>query len=301
MWSGVLESWDPNAEEGCAVPGVDLLKWVAAWLGLGSAVYVLFDRAEKTVTPATRKAISRWLQNLDYGEAVRNWPDAFAKVFDRVFGEKHLSWKCFLRSSVASLVAVSVMWLLVEARLEVIPDLCGDLLTNYLIPGVLASIALNLVPDYVSLLETRALLKLMAKSTVGVWSPSLVIVDVAATAVIFASALFLYELPHLEPELPSVTERVATAMQDAAVWWDLSRWEEGGGQYYGIYLYSTYFTSVWLWLYLLGGLALKAAYFLGLGVRGLGKVLDVKEQPLRSIGMVCNLGITVVFLVLLVL
>src|SRR5947209_6911366 len=61
----------------------------------------------------TNREIARWLRVKHFetgivaGEAV-NWPDTFASVFDRVFGERHLTWRCFFLSAVASYALVIV-------------------------------------------------------------------------------------------------------------------------------------------------------------------------------------------------
>ncbi len=68
------------------------LAYVAAWGATIAGIGYLFEKAEDTVTGETQQAISRWLRNLSPVGALSNWPAMFAAVFDRVFGERHLSW-----------------------------------------------------------------------------------------------------------------------------------------------------------------------------------------------------------------
>ncbi len=66
----------------------------------------------------------------------------------------------------------------------------------------------------------------------------------------------------------------------------------------GIFLWSTFLTSAWIWLYVLGGLTVKTLAFVRVGLDHFKRTFDIEHKPLRSIGMVCNLGITLAFLVL---
>src|SRR4051812_21390386 len=70
---------------------------------LAGVVWKFFERVEAVLTDHTKLEIAVWLLGRKkFGPRMQPWPDTFAKVFDRVFGEKHLSWKCFWRSCVAS-------------------------------------------------------------------------------------------------------------------------------------------------------------------------------------------------------
>src|SRR4051794_10741672 len=81
---------------------------------LGGIVLKFFKYVGDALNEKTNKEIARWLRmkhletGIVAGEAV-NWPDTFAKVFDRVFGEKHLSWKCFGRSCIATFVSLVII------------------------------------------------------------------------------------------------------------------------------------------------------------------------------------------------
>ncbi len=59
---------------------------------------------------------------------------------------------------------------------------------------------------------------------------------------------------------------------------------------FGIFLYTTLFTSVWVWLYVGGGMILKFIQKI-VPVR---RWFDLENAPLRSIGFVCNIGVAAV-------
>ena len=68
---------------------------LACGLGLFYGVIKLFDLVGDRLNNDTRLQIAVWLLGAKIGESVQNWPETFAKVFDIVFGRKHLSWRCF--------------------------------------------------------------------------------------------------------------------------------------------------------------------------------------------------------------
>src|SRR4051812_49191885 len=75
---------------------------LAAGGGLGGIVWKFFKNVGDVLNEKTNREIARWLNVKKFESAVvadeaANWPDTFARVFDRVFGEKHFSWKCFGR------------------------------------------------------------------------------------------------------------------------------------------------------------------------------------------------------------
>ena len=88
---------------------------------LAGIVWKFFERVEAVLTDQTKLEISRWLRvkNVETGivaaEAV-NWPVTFAKVFDRVFGTKHLSWKCFRRSCAVTVVVLLISKLAIDSH-----------------------------------------------------------------------------------------------------------------------------------------------------------------------------------------
>lgn len=73
--------------------------------------------------------------------------------------------------------------------------------------------------------------------------------------------------------------------------------EEKVNSIFGIFFCSTFITSVWVWLYALGGWVIKAVEYLGLGTGKLKRWLDIENQPMRAIGYVCMMLVTVGFII----
>src|SRR5229473_3248256 len=81
---------------------------------LAGIVLKFFERVEAVLNEDTKLEIAVWLLGVKTAEKVQGWPDTFAKVFDRVFGTKHLSWKCFGRSCLAS-YAIAILSIFISA------------------------------------------------------------------------------------------------------------------------------------------------------------------------------------------
>jgi len=336
------------------------LIYVASWLSLTGGVWALFDRAEAVATEEAKRAISRWLRNLDPGGPLAPWPTAFAAVFDRVFGARHLSWRCFLRSCVASVASVAIVTLLWVVVRRDEASLFLDTLGEGLLLGLavlLATLAINTVPDYLSLLETRYVLHWMGLRPSLGRILGLLALDCLVTALLAAAVILLFasrvnytvsgQVHRLDSlatvrqflgttVLPLTAERGVPILLQVTIDVPASRLKSAAAQIeaelsappgrrppaaqsqptraarrgeppltvrisgppWGIFFYSTFFTSVWVWLYALAGGLLKLAQALGVAWRGLRWLLDIEQKPLRSMGLVANLLITLVYLVM---
>jgi len=155
--------------------------WLGGLLGIAGAVWGNIFAAEKMIpddeqaeslqdvgdaaarnstNKTVRQNITEWLTT---PQATVAWRHSWIRIFDSLLGEKHLSWKCFRRSCVASLCAVGVLWLLWMILRPSRPPLFLD--QSGSIAGILGvvfdfAILVNLLPDYLSLLETRWLIGL---------------------------------------------------------------------------------------------------------------------------------------------
>src|ERR1700693_1618744 len=76
---------------------------------LAGIVWKFFERVEAVLNDHTKLEIAVWLLGVKVGGKVETWPDTFAKVFDRVFGERHLSWRCFWRSATVTMIVLLVI------------------------------------------------------------------------------------------------------------------------------------------------------------------------------------------------
>jgi len=67
--------------------------------------------------------------------------------------------------------------------------------------------------------------------------------------------------------------------------------------FFGIYFYSTFFTSVWLWIYAISGFIVKLAQKLNIGLTWFKGKFDINQKPLRSMALVSIMIVTIIFVV----
>ena len=99
---------------------MELISILIVWATLIGGVWILFNAMEKTAKSVAKRKASKWIKGMvkkSIKETILESPRWFIKVFDRIFGEKHLTKKCFFRSSVASMITVFfmiVMWYVLD-------------------------------------------------------------------------------------------------------------------------------------------------------------------------------------------
>ena len=262
------------------------VKWFLSFL-LGGGIWKLFSRAEATASPEVRNALSRWLRNLDPDKTVRRWPQTFIVMFDSVFDERHLSWRCFRRSCYASLGGVSILISVLAAyQIELAITEIFEQGTWIKLLGL--AIFLNPLPDYVSLLETRLILRWMTRKSSWLRIISLMGLDIILTGAIFFFGTVLvvtiltmaFKAIHMGVTADLAGIYMNPVYNMTIVWKNLmlpmfQSWLPGGETYFGIFFYSTYFTSAWLWLFMLSSCIVKFFMLIGGFLSSLCKITSI--------------------------
>jgi hypothetical protein len=73
---------------------------------VGGSVLGLFELGERFASQRAKDALSKWLVSFDVQKA-KALPDGTQELFERIFGERHFSLKCFVRSAAFSLGAMA--------------------------------------------------------------------------------------------------------------------------------------------------------------------------------------------------
>lgn len=248
-------------------------------------MWALFDRADKALKDEAKDSISKWLLGLGPSEGNQKWPGQFIQIFDSVFGERHLSWKCFFRSCVASYFAITIMLLVyigIHGTGEFVSS-TGQINWIFFADIYFAGGMLNLLPDYVSLLETRFVLHRMKSCKPF---PKIVIflcLDLVISSLLIVWSFLVFLILISPDEIFSAKFNI-----EFADWIINGISFSGENGPLGIFIYSTFFTSVWLWLYGLSGFLLKTSQRMGRAFDGLKNILDFENKPLPSLGLVSN-------------
>jgi hypothetical protein len=258
---------------------------------LGTLILVIkgiFELMENTANPSAKRSAADWIKSIaakSTSQTIVESPRWFIVAFDRIFGDRHLTWRCFLRSCVASMIAVfvmTVMWAVLDT-ISWQQFLLHKGIDAFSMIFILAFF-LNLVPDYISLLETRWIFRKVAHAGMKELIVLLVL-DVIITGGIFVCgiAIILILISSINGDPAGVVElvdRLPEILSELILFRTVDN-----SPAFGIFFYSTYFTSVWLYLFISASIATKILYSLGRTGNQVLALLKVEEKPFNSMGL----------------
>jgi hypothetical protein len=290
-----------------------VLAFFGTWLLVCGGLVGLFRQGEQLMSPEGRAAISTWLLQEHFAERAAGWPEAFGRLFDAVFTEDHLSWTCFRRSAVASVLVVAAGILGIYAFGNWAP---GRALAqnNYL--GVEGAVTVsgpafammvgyvamaNVVMDYASLFQTRWVLGRMAETERTSLYVVYLLVDVLLTLALLVGFLVLFFAPFTVVVAELVTGDGFTSF---AAWVDsfqrivtgeVGKALSGQARPVSVIFASTFVTSMWIWLYMGASLLLRALRPILEGLEVLKRVIDVRNRPAAAMGLLLAVVVSVGF------
>lgn len=273
----------------------ELFKALGAFgIGILLAVSVagLFWKLDDAIAEEPRQALSRFLQRLSVEPPYPNLPEIVAGAFVRVFGKKHLSWRCFFMSCLFSILAVGVLTL-VYSQTEFHRLQSVYRLVSWSGFAVLA-FSVNLIPDYISLMETRVVVRFMERTQGFPALLGYLGLDVLLTLLIFVGVgglLYMLLFPVIGVITSGEMRTIDWSFDRLGIFWDTVFGMDavtfsGLDGAVGIFLYSTFVTSVWVWLTALGWGAIRLVAKAPPLLRAMQYMLPIEERPMRSIGEV---------------
>lgn len=245
---------------------------IGYWGGLcacASTIYALGVFLSSHICQEKKDNVALWL----WGEYQTTWSSQFCDVFDSVFGEKHLSWKCFFRSCLVSIISVLFVYFLLNTGFDIFGEgkrvLGAVTLQELFIYGAL----LNFIPDYISLFETRWLLKRFSYSDSFIAQVVMLLLDLIFTLVIISIYITLTLL---------VFGVDVSVMKMVAVFSE-----------YSIFFYSTFSTSLMALLFCVSTWVMRLT-----SKTNLGHWLEIEDKPLRQIGAISAFFILIIGVIL---
>ena len=205
----------------------------------------------------------------------------------------YFTWFAFFRSSFASIIVVlSITFIaysfdLFELR-EVFTRFWEPDLELIDVVPILLPLGLNIFLDFFSLLQTRFFLFLVNKKTAISNIIIFLFADLAGTYFIFICLsiipfflVFIF-VTGLVSELDEVSNYIESMISPTS-------WIKGEDtSFYSVYFYSTFFTSIWIWLFGLSNLLISLFSRFGPVLKVVKYILPVDEKPFRSIGLVAG-------------
>ena len=268
-----------------------------AWLGAITFFYFVFRISEDNIVdPVLRTNASNWLKNIKLDKKIVIWPMTFIAVFDGIFGKKHLSWRCIRRSCIASFVAVLILTLFWYAiHSDDFYSIVSVTSPKRFIPiYLLITVLFNPIPDYFSLLETRWIIGKIKNTNSTKKILYFLALDIVATVSIFLIGmiislfLLIHILPFIFKDYSSLTYLETLSHYLSELYYSITLNSEHGNDItVGVWLYSTFFTSIWVWIYFISGTIIKILVSFAKLFDYVRKIIDIDRNPLRSMGYIC--------------
>jgi hypothetical protein len=278
-----------------------------ACLAVVGFVVALFFFGDRLLASDRKRELGGWLiAELPADARVDALPKAFIEWFDQLFATRtvrvlgaQLRLPSFWRSALASflaLVAACVVWFANKGAFSQPPTAGTNLGLLLLLYGG-ATVVTNIIPDYLSLVESRFVLGKMSETRSVLGKLAWLIVDAIATGAIVFGFLWgsAYLLLPLVPEdslyaVGCLTREAVDfdQMLDIAIAGLTFSTPPGTLNYdvSGVYIFSSFFTSFWVWLYLGSSLLVRLAQLVP-GLRGLlRRACRVQDYPLRVLSVV---------------
>jgi len=284
----------------------DISQLVMEWAALAGAISLPLVTVEPLLRDEYRTKIASWVRGAKFSKAVEPWPKIASSLMDRVFGDKHLSWKCFIRSAIASSFVVLLLFFVPR-----LPDFIDDPLLIYFLDETILiilifAIFINFVPDYLSLLETRIIVHFLNRSDDGINFQSSIMwlaIDFLITTCIvyFGFCLFgiflgLSGQYHVYGKKPFSNEWLQFTINGFFETIDILHTcfqyilglnkDIGRERIYMPFIISTYLTSIWLWLYLVSGFVVRTAYRVERFQDFIDKTLKLDTHPLQVMALI---------------
>jgi hypothetical protein len=262
---------------------------------VAGSVLGVFELGERLASQRAKDALSNWLVAFDIQKA-KALPDGTQQIFERIFGERHFSLKCFMRSAVFSLCAIAfigILLILIYPKAFSKAEFWhGDLVPTWL--AFTVWFPWSILIDYLSLFKTRVILgiltrmrrrtKIMAIPIVGadyiVYKLlfSLGVTLMLAVENSMKAGIFLFA--NVKRLTYFVTETMSLLlMSNWAIW-------TSNIDLFSIFFWAGFAPSLWLWLYVIALFTTRAILRSEKLVNWLRWVLDVEKNPFRSIGAV---------------
>ena len=299
---------------------MQFFSWLAELLTLVAGCLALFTYLELHSGTEIKSQVYRWLNGTIPFRGDDNWAALFVRIFDGLFGIRFISIRFILVSTLFSLFTF-VLLLFAWATLHPIEaeTFFGNLLTTVIFFGGLFAI-INLIPDYISNCQTRYILGRLVSSlkstehgssfrcyakwlaidlflttalSVAIIVPlSLLVNEILATPFPFSFS-FLFSFSSVEITTQFDLIQLLTLHSAEFRYSSADSHHPGYRTFfsppYGAFLYTTFFTSIWLWLYSASGLFVRLLH------RTIGpdaviiRVFNFDRHPLWAQGGVCSI------------
>lgn len=193
---------------------------------IAAAIYFSSKWIGKRLKPEIKAHVADWLE----GKSDDTWHENFIRLINHIFGKDHISIRCIFFSSLFSLLSVAALYVLFGQILGVLDadQRIGE--DVGLIKILTLGAILNLIPDFISLFETRLLIRFLNFRKSIFFQVLVLIFDLIFSSIVILVAINIYSF---------------------LIYGDTVSLVEMMGIYslYSIFFFSTFTTSLWAWIY----------------------------------------------------
>jgi len=303
------------------------MSYLGIWFALVATISILSNWCEDTIHTNKKSKLTRWIKSVSIPESFRTWPVYFIITFDAIFGSRHFKKKCFFRScveSIAYVFIITIFWGAFHPDVFWAAFFKGPYIekTYYLL--IIHTIIINLIPDYVSLFETRKILGYLSENKKFTKLLVILLIDflltflIALTAFVFSLELFaiikdghlINPKQHYSLIKMFIQQTMIFELNPPGAFGNINTGLKGVSAFFpmfdasiffpvrlpgAIWFYSTFFTSIWAYFYAISIIATKILIVPIQGFKIVKSFLDIDEKPIRSIGLVFIVLFTIVY------
>lgn len=240
---------------------------------------------------------------------VKTFPSFVLDAFDEMFGKKIISKRSFLISSFLSII---LMLLVTLSFLSMVPGysisgfitkLFSEVGSQTSIILLVSIIMMNIIPDYVSIIETRWIIGRIGENPTVTRILFFITIDLIITASIFllfcSTSIAILITLNSGTELDTVITRVIKLSIDLS-----TNLPSTSSPYSGILsfsYYTTFSTSIWVIIFSVSSLLTVLMHKIGGPLWNIlvNTVLDVESKPFQSLAWVFGSIVILVYVVLL--
>lgn len=227
--------------------------------GLSLVFFFVCLGLQKYMPVSSSENVALWL----LGVNKREWPQIWCSGFDRLFGGRLLSFRAFAISAVLSITGVAVIYFLFAKTFGFFDARTIDTFGFWKV--LIIGSAINIIADYLSLLETRWLLGQFGRFPSFIGHAGLFIFDALFTGLIIL--IFIYVANFIAGAIAGAQTKISLVEILAAF------------SIYSVFFYSTFLTSISAWLYCITAILIRVA-----SSRPVGLLHNIERYPLIFIG-----------------
>lgn len=261
---------------------------------VAGTVYGVFELGEKLASQRAKDALSKWLLTFDVRK-VGALPDGTRELFERVFGERHFSLKCFSRSvafSLGAMIFIALLLFLIfpEEVLRKKAELFYWLNFALWLPW-------SILIDYVSLFKTRLVLGFITRmgQRNALLAVAVGVIDYIVYRLLFSTGLAFLGVARSGIPLDWTSMRVSVfipifiAIMSGIIpdfMGETMVLFPRNVDLLFILFWAGFVPSIWMWLYVLALFVTRALFRSERVLTWLRWSLDIEKAPFRSIGAV---------------